>query len=510
MSKVIVVGSGFGGLGAAIRLAAQGHQVEIFEKRDKLGGRAYQYEINGFKFDGGPTVITAPWMFDELFELAGRKREDYVKFVPLNPFYRIFNHEGKHFDYFQDTEDTLKEIERWSPADQPGFKKFVAATKKIFERFNPATDQPFLYLPDFLKLIPDMIRMQAFISTYSFVSKFLKNEFLRRVFSFHPLLVGGSPFDTPAIYTLVVQFEKQWGVHYAIGGTGALVEALGKLFRELGGKVHLNAEVDEIMVEGRQATGIRLKDGSVHQADLVVSNADPAFTYKYMIPAARRKQYTDKRIDQIKYSMSLFVIYFGTKKQYRHSSNLRHHNIILNERYRELLAEIFGEKGLPEDFSLYLHMPSMTDPSVAPEGHESCYVLSPVPTLDAGVDWTKMAEPYKARILQFLEENYLPELRENIVAEHYIDPLHFRDVLNSYKGAAFSVRPTLFQAGWLRPHNRSEEFDNLYFVGAGTHPGAGVPAVLASGKIAADLIAEEMAKAEQPARQLPVSNPSAA
>jgi phytoene desaturase len=511
MSKVIVVGSGFGGLSAAIRLAAQGHQVEIFEKRDKLGGRAYQYEINGFKFDGGPTVITAPQMFDELFELVGRKRENYVQFVPLNPFYRIFNHEGKHFDYYRDTEDALKEIERWSPGDVNGFKKFVAHTKKIFERFTPATDQPFLHLTDMFKIAPDMIRLQAFISTYRFVSKFLKSEFLRRVFSFHPLLVGGNPFDTPSIYTLVVQFEKQWGVHYAMGGTGALVEALGKLFREIGGKVYLNANVKEIVIENRKATGIRLADGTYHKADLVVSNADPAFTYKYMIPAAERKQYTDERIDQIKYSMSLFVIYFGTKKQYRHNSNLRHHNIILNERYRDLLTDIFGAKvGLPDDFSLYLHMPSMTDPSVAPEGHESFYVLSPVPTLDADVDWTTMAETYKDRILQFLEENYLPELRENIVAEHYIDPLHFRDVLNSYKGAAFSVRPTLFQAGWMRPHNRSEEFDNLYFVGAGTHPGAGVPAVLSSGKIAADLIAEEMAKAEQATRQYPLAKPATA
>jgi phytoene desaturase len=485
--KIIIIGSGFGGLGAANRLAAQGHQVTIFEKRDKLGGRGYQYEIEGFKFDGGPTVITAPYMFDEIFNAAGKRREDYLDLIPLDPFYRIFNHDGRHFDYCRNIDDTLAEIERWNPADKAGFARFVGQTKHIFERFHPYTDRPFLRLTDMLKIMPDVIKLGAYRGTHGFTSQYVKDPFLQRVFSFHPLLIGGNPFDTPSIYTLIVQFEKQWGIHYARGGTGAIVAALGKLFNELGGEVHLNAEVAEILVEGRRVTGVRLADSTVHQAEIVISNGDVAATYRYLIPRAYRKKYTDARIDRMKYSMSLFVIYFGTKRLYR-DTPLRHHNIIINQRYRGLLSDIFHRNHLPDDFSLYLHMPTITDPTIAPPGCESFYVLSPVPTLEAGVDWTKMAKPYRDQIMQFLEDNYLPDLQANIIAEHYIDPLHFQNVLNSYRGAAFSVRPSLLQSAWLRPHNRSEEFDNLYFVGAGTHPGAGVPAVLSSGKIAAELI----------------------
>ncbi len=497
--KVIVIGSGFGGLGAAIRLAAKGHDVTIFDKRDKLGGRAYQYEINGFKFDGGPTVITAPYIFDEIFEAAGRKREDYFTLTPLDPFYRIFDHNGDYFDYYRNTADTLAEIDKWNPDDKEGYQRFVEKTVSIFEKFHPYTDQPFIRLADMLKIMPEIIRQQAFMGTYGFVSRYIKNDFLRRVFSFHPLLVGGNPFDTPSIYTLIVQFEKEWGVHYAMGGTGAIVEGMGRLFTELGGTIALNSEVDEILIEGRRATGVRLADGTVHKADVVVSNGDVAFTYRHLIPEQYRRKYTNRKIERTKYSTSLFVIYFGTKKQYRHTSSLKHHNIILNQRYKGLLDDIYGSREVPDDFSLYLHMPSLTDPSIAPEGCESFYVLSLVPHLDSGTDWTTMAKPYRDRIMQFLEDNYLPDLQENIVAEHYIDPLHFQNTLNSYKGAAFSVRPSLLQSAWLRPHNRSEEFDNLYFVGAGTHPGAGVPAVLSSGKIAAELIDPTPVPAKQPA-----------
>ena len=486
--KVIVIGSGFGGLAAANRLAAKGYQVDLFEKRDQLGGRAYQYNINGFKFDGGPTVITAPYIFDEIFEAAGKRRDDYFKLTPLDPFYRIFDADGNHFDYRHQVTDILTEIERWNPADQEGYLRFVKKTEEIFNKFHPYTDQPFLHLTDMLKIMPDMIRLQAFWGTYGFVSRYIKNDFLRRVFSFHPLLVGGNPFDTPSIYTLIAQFEKEWGVHYAIGGTGAIVDGLGRLFTELGGRVHLEAEVEEILITDRRVTGIRLVDGTIHKADIIVCNGDVAFAYRHLIPAQHRRKYTNHRLERTKYSSSLFVIYFGAKRRYLDSA-LDHHNILLNGRYKGLLSDIFNGVRLPDDFSLYLHMPTKTDPSIAPEGCESFYVLSLVPHLDAEVDWNRMAKPYRDKIMQFLEDNYLPNLQENIIAEHYIDPLHFQNTLNSYKGAAFSVRPNILQSAWLRPHNRSEEFDNLYFVGAGTHPGAGVPAVLASGKIAAELIA---------------------
>lgn len=492
--KVIVIGSGFGGLGAAARLAARGYQVELFDQLDQPGGRAYVFEIDGFKFDAGPTVITAPFMFDEIFELAGRKREDYVKFVPCDPFYRIFDHSGRAFDYNDDEAFILDQISAWNTADRDGYQRFMKTTKAIFEKgFIELADQPFLSVSDMIRVIPDLVRLQSHKTVYKYASQFIQDEFLRRCFSFHPLLVGGNPFDTTSIYAMIHYLEREWGVHYALGGTGAIVRALGRLIEELGGRFHLNAEVDKILVDGRRATGIRLKDGTVHHADHVISNADVAFTYTNLIDSKYRSfRNSDFRYEKLtRYSMSLFVIYFGTKKRYN-DGRLAHHNIILGERYKGLLTDIFSKKHLAEDFSLYLHMPTLTDPSMAPEGHEAFYVLSPVPHLGSGIDWTKAALPYRNAIMQFLEDNYLPDLQENLVAEHYIDPLHFKGNLNSYMGSAFSVEPILTQSAWFRPHNRSEDIDNLYFVGAGTHPGAGLPGVLSSSKIAENLIAGEL------------------
>lgn len=487
--KIIVIGAGFGALGAANRLAAKGHTVTIFEKRDKLGGRGYQYEVNGFKFDAGPTVITAPYMFDEIFQVAGRHWQDYFTLVPLDPFYRIFDHEGNYFDYRRHLEDTLAEIDRFNPQDKEGYQRFIAQTRAIFERFHPYTDQPFLSLGDMLKIMPDVMRLQAFLGTHMNVSRYVKHDFLRKVFSFHPLLIGGSPYDTPSIYTLIVQFEKQYGVYYALGGTGAIVDALGRLFAEQGGTVHLNTEVAQILVDParRRVTGVQLSNGTVHHADVVICNGDAAFTYRHLIPQEHRRKYTNRRLDRIRYSNSLFVIYFGTRRRYLDSQFL-HHNIIMNQRYKGLIKDIFSSAPLPDDMALYLHMPSRTDPSIAPPGCESFYVLSLVPDLASGTDWQEMARPYRDRIMQYLEDNFLPDLQANIIAEHYIDPLHFQNSLNSYRGAAFAIKPTLLQSAYFRPHSRSEEFDNLYIVGASTHPGAGVPSVLSSGKIAAELI----------------------
>lgn len=486
--KIIVIGSGFGGLGAASRLLSAGHDVTILEKRDKLGGRAYVYEKNGFKFDGGPTVITAPFMFDDIFEAAGKNRKDYVEFVPCDPFYRIFDAEGKHFDYNNDHEFTLEEIRKRNPSDVDGYEKFIKTTKAIFDKgFVELADKPFLNFTDMLKVAPDLIKLQSYKTVYKYVEQFIEDDFLKRCFSFHPLLVGGNPFDTTSIYAMIHYLEREWGVHYAMGGTGAIVNALEKLILEQGGKIHTEAEVEEILITNGKATGVRLKNGEKLQADEIVSNADVAFTYKNLINPVHRKKYTDRKIERTKYSMSLFVIYFGTKKRYL-DSGLAHHNIILGERYKGLLKDIFHKKHLAEDFSLYLHMPTITDPSMAPEGCEGFYVLSPVPHLDSGTDWNEMAPKYRDAIMNFLEENYLPDLQENIIAEHYIDPLHFQNVLNSYKGSAFSVEPILTQSAWFRPHNKSEDVENLYFVGAGTHPGAGLPGVLSSSIIAQDLI----------------------
>jgi len=488
MAKVVIIGSGFGGLGVAVRLLAQGHEVEIYEKLDKLGGRAYVFDVNGFRFDAGPTVITAPFMFDDLFAVAGRKREDYVTFVPLDPFYRVFDHQGRPFDYNGDEAFILDQIDKFNQADREGYQRFMATTKPIFEKgFVELADQPFLRFTDMVKVAPDLIKMQSYLSVYRYASQFVQNEFLRRVFSFHPLLIGGNPFDAPSIYAMIHYLEREWGVHYAMGGTGAVVAAMGRLIEEMGGKIHLNAEVAEILVNGARVSGLRLADGTRVAADHIVSNADVAHTYRSLIPSVYRRKFSDRRIERMKYSMSLFVIYFGTKKRYL-DSGLSHHNIILGERYQGLLSDIFNRQKLADDFSLYLHMPTITDPTIAPEGCEGFYVLSPVPHLGSGTDWAQMAGPYRDAIITFLEDNYLPDLRANIIAEHHIDPRHFQHTLNSYLGSAFSVQPILTQSAWFRPHNRSEEFDNLYFVGAGTHPGAGLPGVLSSSIIVQNLI----------------------
>lgn len=495
MAKIVVIGSGFGGLGTAIRLAARGHDVEVFEKRDKPGGRAYVYSINGFTFDGGPTVITAPFMFDDLWAVAGKRREDYVRFVPCDPFYRIFDSEGRPFDYNGDETFILDQIARRNPDDCAGYQRFMATTRAIFQKgFVELADQPFLHWTDMLKVAPDLIKMQSYKSVYRYVSQYVQDDFLRQCFSFHPLLIGGNPFDAPSIYAMIHYLERQWGVHYAMGGTGAIVEGMCALLRGLGGRIHLNSPVAEILVDRRRATGIRLESGRTIAADDVVSNADVAFTYRNLIPASARRHNTDRKFERMKYGMSLFVLYFGTKRRYT-DTGLAHHNILLGKRYRGLLDDIFERKVLADDFSLYLHMPSRTDPSVAPEGCEAFYVLSPVPHLGSGVDWRVAAKPYRDAIVRFLEERYLPDLSRNIIAEHAIDPLHFEGELNSYRGAAFSFQPTLTQSAWFRPHNRSEDFDNLYFVGAGTHPGAGLPGVLSSAIIAEHLICGVQAEA---------------
>jgi phytoene desaturase len=488
--RIAIIGSGFGGLGAAVRLAARGHAVEIFERRDKPGGRAYVYEKNGFKFDGGPTVITAPFMFDDIFKLAGRNREDYVKFVPVSPFYRIFNSDGLRFDYNGDLEFTLGQIDKINPADREGYLRFLKTTKPIFDKgFVELADKPFLHVNDMLKVAPDLIKLQSYKSVYSYISQFIQNDFLRQIFSFHPLLVGGNPYDTASIYAMIHYLEREWGVHYAIGGTGAIVDAMIRLFEELGGKIHLNQDVASLGIAGRKVTGVYTRDGAFHPADVVISNADVANTYMKMIPAEHRKKNSDWRLKSMKYSMSLFVYYFGTKKRYT-DTQLAHHNIILGPRYKGLLNDIFNKNILADDFSLYLHMPTLTDPSTAPEGCEGFYVLAPAPNQKSGIDWNVMSKPFRDRIVSFLQENYLPDLEENIIAEHWIDPLHFEGELNSYLGSAFSFQPVLTQSAWFRPHNRSEDFDNLYFVGAGTHPGAGLPGVLSSSIIVENLIQE--------------------
>lgn len=491
--RIVVIGAGFGGLAAAIRLAARGHHVTIVEARDQPGGRAYVYRDQGFTFDGGPTVITAPWLITDLFTLAGRRADDYVTLVPVDPFYRIFFPDGAHFDYVGDADTMRAEIAAFSahPGDVAGYDAFVAQTARIFATgFTELATKPFLRVTDMLKVAPDLVRLQSQRTVYGLVSRHVQDERLRQVLSFHPLLVGGNPFQTTSIYALIHHLEREWGIWFAMGGTGAVVEAMTRLFAELGGTLLLNAEATQIETRQRCATGVRLRNGRLLPADVVVCNADVAESYRRLLPAALRRKYTDARLAKLRYSMSLVVIYFGTDRQYREPgpNALAHHNIILGPRYRELLDEIFTRKTLADDFSLYLHMPTLTDPSLAPPGCEAFYVLAPVPHLGGDIDWEAEARPYRDRIMGFLEERFLPGLSRHLITERMIDPRHFRDVLHSYRGSAFSVEPILTQSAYFRPHNRSEELPNLYFVGAGTHPGAGLPGVLSSAKIADDLI----------------------
>lgn len=485
--KIVVIGSGFGGLTAAIRLQAQGHSVTIVEKRDKLGGRAYVYEQDGFKFDGGPTIITAPWLIDEVFTLAGKKTSDYVNLVKIDPFYNIRWEDGTIFHYNDDKEMLYQQINKIDPRETENYKKFARSLDEIYRVGFELIDKPFTNIWDMVKVVPEMIKLRSDRSVYKFASKFFKNEKLREAFSFHPLLIGGNPFTSTSIYAMIHELEQKFGVWFAMGGTGALVKGFGQCFTDIGGEVRLEAEVSEIVIDENtgKATGVKIKSGEVVEADAVVANADVARTYLDLIPSQFRKKYTDAKVKKMTYSMSLFVIYFGTDKKYE---NMAHHEIILGNRYKPLLDEIFVDKTLAEDFSLYLHRPTATDPSLAPEGCDCWYVLSPVPNLEGKIDWKTKAEPYKQKIYEYLEKHYMPDLRKHIISETHIDPLHFEDTLNSYLGNAFGVEPTLLQSAYLRPHNLSEDVPNLYFVGAGTHPGAGLPGVMSSGKIVGNMI----------------------
>ena len=484
--RLVVIGSGFGGLAAAIRLRAQGHDVTVVEKRDRPGGRAYVYEQDGFVFDGGPTIITAPWLIDELFALAGRRTGDYVRLVRLDPYYNVRFEDGSVFRYNGDHEQIVEQVRRFSPADVDGYLRFSEAAERIFAKGFELIDQPFTRVGDMVRVLPDLARLGAHRSVAGFVSRFLKDERLRQVFSFHPLLVGGNPFQTTSIYALIHILEKKWGVWFAMGGTGALVSALVRLFEEMGGELLLGREVEEIEIDAAgRASAVRLDGGERLAADAVVSNADTAFTYLKLVPRAARRRNTDRRVKSLRYSMSLFVLYFGTDRRYE---DVAHHEILMGPRYRGLLDEIFTRKTLARDFSLYLHRPTATDPSLAPPGCDSWYVLSPVPHLGGPTDWGRAAGEYRDRIVRYLEERYLPGLSRHIVTERHIDPIHFRDVLNSHLGSAFSVEPTLTQSAWFRPHNVSEDVPNLYLVGAGTHPGAGLPGVMSSAKIVARMI----------------------
>ena len=481
----IVIGSGFGGLAAAVRLGARGYRVTVLEQLDAPGGRAYVHRQDGFVFDAGPTVITAPFLFEELWALAGKRMSDDIDLRPVTPFYRVVFDDGEHFEYTGDAASMRAEVARLAPDDVDGYERFLKASEAIYRvGFEALGDEPFGTWTDMVKVLPDLVRLEAYRTVYSLASKHVADPRLRVVLTFQSLLVGGNPFATTSVYCLIAFLERQWGVHFPMGGTGSLVRGLVQLIEGQGGTVRCGAKVAQICTSEadgkRAASGVILAGGENLAADVVVSNCDSAWTYKHLLAPEHRRRWTDKRIAKARYSMSLFVWYFGTNRRYE---DVAHHTILLGPRYRELLGDIFDRKHLAEDFSLYLHRPTATDPSLAPDGCDAFYVLSPVPHLDSGTDWERTAEPYRLAIQQRLEEKLLPGLGDALVTSRLLTPQDFQDRLSSFKGAAFGLEPVLTQSAWFRPHNRSEEVDRLYLVGAGTHPGAGLPGVLSSARI---------------------------
>ncbi len=481
----IVIGSGFGGLAAGIRLQARGYQVTVLEKLDAPGGRAYVHRQDGYTFDAGPTIITVPFMLEELWALCGKKLSDDVELRALDPFYRIQFDDGSYFDYSGDLAAMRTEVSRFCPSDLNGFDNFMAESDRCYKLgFEDLATVAFDTLGDLVDALPSMVKMRAWRSLYSMAAKHFKNDKLRIVMSFHPLLIGGNPFAVTCVYSLITALERKFGVHWAMGGTGALIKGLVGLLEGSGAQLRLDSEVREIScvptAGGKpRATGVTLASGERLDADIVVSNADTAWTYRHLIAPQFRRHWTDRKIDNGRYSMSLFVWYFGTDRQY---PDVPHHMMVLGPRYRELLNDIFKHHVLAEDFSLYLHRPTASDPSMAPPGCDAFYVLAPVPHLDSHTDWQAQAEPYRQAIADALDRKVMPGFQKHIATSLITTPQHFHDRLLSYKGAAFGLEPVLLQSAWFRPHNRSEDVDGLFMVGASTHPGAGVPGVLGSAK----------------------------
>lgn len=477
----VVIGAGFGGLAAAIRLGARGYRLTVLEKLDAPGGRAYVFRQDGFTFDAGPTILTAPFLLDELWRLCGREMADDVTLKPVSPFYRIRFHDGTIFDCTGDPAAMRAEVARLSPDDVAGYERFMRLSETTCRiGFEQLGHVPFGSWKDMARVAPDLVRLGGYRSVYGLVSRFIKDERLRIVFSFHPLLIGGNPFTASAIYTLIPYLERRWGVHFAMGGTGRIVAGLAGLVNGQGGTIRYQAEVAQITVDNGRATGVRLVSGEAIPADIVVSNADSAWTYRHLVPAGASRRWSGRKLDRSRYSMGLFLWYFGTNRRYE---DVPHHTILLGPRYRELLRDIFQRKVLAEDFSLYLHRPTATDPSLAPPGCDGFYVLSPVPNLAGATDWRTAAEPYRQAIARYLSATVLPDLERHVVTSRIMTPLDFQDRLDAFRGAAFGLEPVLLQSAWFRPHNRSEDIAGLYLVGAGTHPGAGVPGVLSSAKV---------------------------
>ena len=478
----IVIGSGFGGIAAALRLRAKGHDVTLIEKHQDLGGRARVFKRNGFTFDGGPTVITAPYLINELFELFKKNPKDYIELSPLKIWYQFIFEDRSKFNYSGNENEMKAQIGELSQEDVQGYEKLVNFTKKIFDKgFTELADVPFDKPFVMMQQLPALLKLKSYKSVYSLVSSYIKNEKLRRMLSMHPLLVGGNPFTTTSIYGLILYLEKKWGIHYSMGGTGNIIKGFEKLMNEVGIKVIKGNEVKKIISKNTKITGVQLSNDNTINADIVICNADPPAVYEKLLDRNSNNSFLfNWKKKRMEYSMGLFVYYFGTKKIYE---NVEHHTIKFGNKYKEHLDDIFDKKKLNEDISYYLHRPSATDKSMAPEGNDCFYVLVPVPNNQSGIDWNTEGEKMKSLIINKMEKDLMPNLKENIVEDFYLTPDYFEKDLNTKFGSGFSIQPKFTQSAYFRFHNKSEIYDGLYFVGAGTHPGAGVPGVLSSAKV---------------------------
>ena len=480
--KIIIIGSGFGGIASALRMRAKGYQVTLLEKHPDLGGRARVFKKDKFIYDGGPTVITAPYLFDELFSLFNKKISNYVKIVPLDLWYRFVFNDGETFDYNGDDKSMEEQVKKFSKEDYSGYKKLVSFTEKIFDKgFTDLADKPFNNLVFMMKQVPALLKLKSYKSVYSLVSNYISNEKLRRVFSMHPLLVGGNPFSTTSIYTLILFLEKKWGIHYSMGGTGNVVSALEKLMNEENITIIKNAEVTEILTENKIVKAVQINNSEILNCNYIICNSDPPNVYKNLIKSKNDYGFLFKqKMKRMDYSMGLFVYYFGSKKKY---SDVAHHTIYFGKSYEKHLNKIFEKKILSEDISYYLHRPSATDPNMAPNGQDAFYVLVPVPNNLSKINWAIEGDKFKNLILDKMDKSVLPGIKENVVSDFYLTPDYFEKDLATLHGSGFSIQPKFSQSAYFRFHNQSEIFNNLYFVGAGTHPGAGMPGVLSSAKV---------------------------
>ena len=484
--RAVVVGAGFGGLSIALRLLAQGFSVDLLEKHTDLGGRARTFELDGVCFDAGPTVITAPFLFEELFEKFGEKLADHVTMLKVNPYYRMEFADGSHFNYYESTQAIVEEIERIAPGEGDQYPRFLAAAERMYHRgFEELATQPFTRISDMVRVLPDLLQLRADQSIYDFVSAFFKDERLRRAFSVPSLLVGGNPFKTSELYALIHALERKHGVWYVQGGTGKLVYAMASLFERHGGSLHRGQSVNHLVVKDQQVTSAITDTGDSFNADLVVSNADPLYVYNQWIDRSPLEKLKDTHRLRLKQSMGLFVLYFTTHIKY---PALEHHTIVFGETFREILTQIFDQHVLPDDLSLYLHRPGATDPSMAPDEGDAFYVLAPVPNLQGKQNWDSLSHVLEQKILTILEQRLMPGLLDNVRACKSISPVYFQTELNSPFGSGFSIAPTLTQSAGLRFQNQSARYRNLFFVGAGSHPGAGVPGVVSSAAVVERLV----------------------